>query len=325
MAVQFADEARIFIKAGNGGKGCVSFIGIRGSFKKRPNGGLGGDGGSVILLGNSNLSTLMDFRYQQHYYAEDGKPGGSSNLYGQCGADLIIQLPLGTVVTAENGESFEIVAENQPIELLHGGKGGRGNFGLRNPHIVVQHQGEVTEGVWYKLELKLMADAGVVGFPNAGKSSLVRKISGAKPKVADYPFTTLQPTLGVVTRADGKTYKIADIPGLIEGAHTGIGLGNRFLKHIERVRCLIQMIDVTPKMDESREQLQERLWNDYKVIEQELSAHDEKLLAHPRIILLNKIDQLDYQYKIKTFSLPAPPGRRLQMVYFNDSRYFREY
>lgn len=297
MAVQFVDEARIFIKAGNGGQGCVTFAAPKSNPRRKvPTGGMGGSGGNVIVVGNANLSTLMDFRYKQHYQAENGANGGSNNRYGQAGADLVIELPLGTVITSEAGESFEIVTDKLPILLQAGGKGGRGNNGLRNQHIDWSRKGEVVDGQWYTLELKIFADVGVVGLPNAGKSSLVRAVSGAKPKVADYPFTTLHPTLGVVTTSRGAHFTLADIPGLIAGAHEGHGLGNRFLRHISRVSALIHLIDVsqhgtTWELGQEAE-LANRLLADYATIRQELESHDPQLLQRPYLLALNKIDQI---------------------------------
>jgi GTP-binding protein len=295
MSVRFVDEARVFVQAGNGGKGCVSFMSIPGSsFKKKPSGGMGGDGGNVIVEGDDNLSTLLDFKYQQHYVAKNGNPGSSSNKTGRCGDDLFIRVPLGTILSPEDpalGHKCEIVKNGQQIIIQKGGEGGRGNIGLRGLEEADVHHGEQVQGVWYNLELKLVADIGVVGLPNAGKSTFVRQVTGAKPKVAEYPFTTLYPVLGVLEDDPAlEPLIIADIPGLVEGAHKGVGLGSRFLRHVSRVRCLVFMVDGSNGAEQAK--------SDLATVRLELRKHDVELTQKRSIVLVNKIDQIADQQGI---------------------------
>ena len=296
MAVQFVDEARIFVKAGDGGKGCVSFETLPRQ-KKRPSGGPGGNGGNVIIVGNHNLNTLLDFKFHQHYIADNGGHGGNSNKAGANGKNLIIELPLGSILTGEQGQTYELTKHLQNFVIKEGGKGGRGNHGDRYQskkslaRETAASEAEITEGEWFSIELKLISDIGVIGMPNAGKSTFVRKISGAKPKVGDFPFTTLHPILGVV-ETDDEPFTIADLPGLIEGAHSGVGLGNRFLRHVSRVSCLLYMINAAD--DEISP------WKAYQIVRRELEYHDRALTTKPSIIVLNKIDLFASEEEAKT-------------------------
>ncbi len=286
MAVQFVDEARVFIKAGDGGRGCVAFEPVAGTPKKRrASGGNGGDGGSVYVVGDANLSTLLDFKYQQHFHAEDGGLGGNNNRSGRSGKDKTIVVPLGTQLRSSSDFVVEVLQPNQPHLLKRGGQGGQGNHGQHQPSAVVDSTGERVEGEWFDLELSLVADVGLIGLPNAGKSSFVRCISAAKPKVGDYAFTTLHPTLGRVEPDEGEPFTVADIPGLIAGAHRGIGLGNRFLRHISRVGCLVFIIDIAAGESAAEDALD--------TVRGELQAHDAKLLQRAQLVLFNKVDCLE--------------------------------
>lgn len=288
--MKFVDEAIIKIEAGNGGHGCLSFR--REKFVPRggPDGGDGGDGGSVFLEGDKGLNTLVDFRYQRRYKAENGQPGMGSNCTGKKGDDLIISVPVGTLVyDVDTGELLGDV--NEPGERLlvaQGGFHGLGNTRYKssiNRAPRQTSQGTPGEARHLRLELRVLADVGLLGLPNAGKSTLIRAVSSAKPKVADYPFTTLHPNLGVVSVAAHKSFVMADIPGLIEGASEGAGLGHRFLKHLSRTCVLLHVIDVAP-LDESDP------IDSAKAILNELEAYDPELLNKPRWLVLNKIDML---------------------------------
>jgi GTP-binding protein len=241
---------------------------------------MGGEGGDVVVVGDGNLATLQDFKFQQHYRAEDGKAGGPNNRYGRNGKDCVVRVPLGTRLTGEKSGTHEILVDGQRLILKEGGGGGRGNCGLRRAPQPHECQGRTGDAEWFDLELRLLADVGVVGPPNAGKSSLVRAISGAKPKVAAYPFTTLQPTLGRVTSGNCR-FTVADIPGLLEGAHRGSGLGSRFLRHISRVRVLVYLVDVGSSPLQA-----------YLMVRRELAMYDPELLERPHLVLLNKVDLL---------------------------------
>ncbi len=286
--VRFIDEAKIHVRSGRGGNGCVSFR--REKFVPRggPNGGDGGKGGDVVLKAAANKNSLLDFRYKQHYRAKNGQHGKGKNQHGKTAPALAIPVPMGTVV--KNDETDEIigdlVSDGQEIVVAKGGRGGRGNSHFKtsvNRAPKYAEQGEEGEEKTIKLELKLLADVSVIGFPNAGKSSLISKISAARPKVADYPFTTLTPNLGVVSYDEGKTFVVADVPGLIQGAHAGAGLGITFLKHIERTKIIIHLIDISPLT--KRDPVE-----DYKILNDELEAYSSELKKKPQIVALNKID-----------------------------------
>ena len=285
------DYAKITIQSGNGGNGCVSFRREKFVPKGGPNGGDGGDGGNVIFKADNSLATLIDFRYKKIYKAKNGRHGMGGDKTGKNGQDIIIKVPCGSLIRdAETEEVLaDLVNEGQSYLAAKGGKGGKGNARFATPTNQTPRiaepggKGEEKEVI---IELKLIADVGLVGLPNAGKSTLISKISAAKPKIADYPFTTLQPNLGIVRYKDYNSFVMADIPGLIEGAHLGKGLGIRFLKHIERTKVLVFLIDST--LVEEKENTTE----DYDTLINELKGYDESLLKKPRIICFTKIDAL---------------------------------
>jgi len=284
----FHDEARIYVKAGDGGNGCVSFRREKFVPMGGPDGGDGGKGGNVILQVDPSLRTLIDFRYKTHYRAENGQHGQGSNRHGRDGEDLIVRVPPGTLVKDEaTGEYVaDLVAPGDAVVVARGGRGGRGNARFKSPTRQAPRfaeKGEPGEERWLILELRLVADVGLVGFPNAGKSTLLSRISAARPKIAPYPFTTLEPNLGVVWVGEGQSFVVADIPGLIEGAHQGVGLGHDFLKHIERTRVLIHVVDASGL--EGRDPV-----NDFHVINEELRLYQPKLLEKPQLVAANKMD-----------------------------------
>ena len=247
--MKFVDSVKIHVRSGKGGAGCTSFRREKFVEFGGPDGGDGGEGGSIRFVGDHARSTLLDLSFQQHQHAENGQPGGGRNKHGRNGKDCLVRVPLGTVVCdEENGDVLLEILEERDYLFLKGGRGGRGNarFKTSTNRAPEHHQpGEPSQELWIRLELKLIADVGLVGFPNAGKSTLISKLSQARPKVADYPFTTLVPQLGVVKHNEYEAFVIADIPGLIEGAHEGRGLGDRFLRHIERTAILLLMLDVS--------------------------------------------------------------------------------
>ncbi len=289
----FIDKVRINVRGGNGGAGCMSFRREAHVPKGGPDGGDGGHGGNVILEADLGVSSLIEYRFKHHFKAERGTHGKGSRMFGADGEDLILKVPVGTVVreyndeTKETGETIaDLTHDKERITVAQGGMGGRGNI-----HFVTSTRrapafaelGEPTEDVWIELEMKLMADAALVGVPSAGKSSIIARISAAKPKIADYPFTTLVPNLGVVKHGDD-SFVVADVPGLIEGAHEGRGLGHEFLRHIERTALIIHVVDMTGGY-EGRDPIE-----DYKIINRELELHAADLKDRPRIVVANKID-----------------------------------
>ncbi|MBI2842627.1 MAG: GTPase ObgE [Armatimonadetes bacterium] len=286
--MQFVDQVEIHIKAGDGGNGLVAFR--REKFVPRggPAGGDGGRGGSIIIEADESLNTLVDLRYKKHYKAERGGDGGPNNRTGKDGQGFVIKAPVGTIVQdKETGEALaDLVEHGQRVVAAEGGRGGRGNASfatstLQTPRFA--ENGDPGEERDLLLELKLLADVGLVGFPNVGKSTLISRISAAKPKIADYPFTTLVPNLGVVRVDRERSFVVADMPGLIEGAHLGAGLGHQFLRHIERTRLLVHLIDVSGAT--GREPL-----NDFDVINEELARFSPQLAELPKIVALNKVD-----------------------------------
>ncbi|MGB9861196.1 MAG: GTPase ObgE [Candidatus Bipolaricaulaceae bacterium] len=283
------DEAVIHVAAGKGGDGIISFHRTRYNPKGSPDGGCGGDGGDVILRASRSVNTFSHFHQQVHFRAEDGGPGGPNNRQGKRGEDLVIFVPVGTVVRdLHTGEILaDLVEEGQEVVVAKGGRGGRGNRSFvtsvrQAPHI--REFGERGEERWLRLELRLLADVGIIGFPNVGKSSLLARVSDKKPKVAAYPFTTLVPNLGVVWVDETKSFVMADLPGLIEGAHEGRGLGDKFLRHAARAKILLHMVDLA--RTEGRDPL-----SDYFTIRKELAAWEE-LSRKPEIVAGNKIDLL---------------------------------
>jgi GTP-binding protein len=286
--MNFIDEAQITVKAGDGGRGCVSFRREKYVPRGGPDGGDGGGGGDITFITDRGLSSLIDFRYKRHYLAKRGQHGMGSNCHGKNGLGLRIRVPVGTIIKdADTGEELQdMTREGQEYLAVRGGRGGKGNAHFAT----ATHQaprfaqpGEAGEERGIKLELKLLADAGIIGFPNAGKSTLISHISAARPKVADYPFTTLVPHLGVVRYGEYGSFVVADIPGLVEGAHEGKGLGTRFLKHIERTSIFIHLLDLSP--DTGRDPL-----DDYRVINEELERFNSALARRPQVVALNKID-----------------------------------
>lgn len=288
----FIDQVRIHINAGDGGAGCMSFRREAHVPKGGPDGGDGGHGGSIIIRADSSISSLVDYRFVHHFKALRGKHGRGSRMHGADGGDLVLKVPVGTVVREldENMEVSALIADlthnGESVIAAHGGLGGKGNI-----HFVTSTRrapafaelGEPAEERWIELEMKLMADAALVGMPSAGKSSLIACMSAARPKVADYPFTTLVPQLGVVRVDEGRSFVIADVPGLIEGAHRGVGLGTRFLRHLSRTSLLLHLLDLSP--DSGRDPL-----HDFEVIQRELELADPELAAKPQIVAANKLD-----------------------------------
>ena len=314
--MKFVDEVRIHVKAGDGGNGCVSFRRERFIPKGGPNGGDGGKGGDVILEANAQLSTLLDLSYPQQFRAPKGSHGKGKDQTGRNGEDLVISVPTGTLVRdGETGDVLQdLVMEGQRYMASQGGRGGRGNARFatstqRAPRIA--EKGEEGQDRWLRLELKLLADVGLVGYPNVGKSTLLSKISSAKPKIAGYPFTTLSPNLGVVARADHEPFVVADIPGLIEGASKGLGLGLRFLRHIERTHLLVHLLDIT----EGRPQ---DPLEDFRTLKSELEAYQPALSHKQQIVAVNKIDVPGVRAKASHFIEPFRKlGYRLYLISAN--------
>lgn len=297
--MKFLDQAKIYLKSGDGGRGCVAFRREKYIEFGGPNGGDGGKGGSVWFVAVENLNTLIDFRYQQHFKAQNGQHGMGSEMSGAKGEDLIIKVPVGTEIVADDGETViaDMVESGQKFMIAKGGDGGRGNIHFKSSTNQAPRYAEPGwPGVemWVWLRLKIIADVGLIGLPNAGKSTFLTAVTKARPKIADYPFTTLHPNLGVAW-VDNKELVLADIPGLIEGAHEGIGLGDRFLKHVERCSVFLHLLDATS----------ENVVNDYKTIRKELELYERKLADKPEVIALNKIDSLteaEVKKKIKALS-----------------------
>lgn len=287
--MKFFDEALISVVAGNGGNGAVSFRREKYVPRGGPDGGDGGRGGNIIMVADRNLNTLIDYRYTRIFRAEHGGNGRGADCFGRGGEDLLLRVPVGTVVADANSGHIlaDLDADGATSVIARGGAGGLGNLRFKSSTNRAPRQatpGEQGESFDLKLELKILADVGLLGLPNAGKSTFIRAISAARPKVADYPFTTLQPNLGVVRVAGGKSFVVADIPGLIHGASEGAGLGHRFLKHLQRTHILLHIIDIAPPDPDSNPVA------DARAIVAELRKYDEELFAKPRWIVLNKID-----------------------------------
>ena len=284
--MKFLDQAKIFVQSGNGGAGCVSFRREKYIEFGGPNGGDGGKGGSVYVEAVANLNTLIDFRYQQHFKAHKGHNGMGSDKTGPKGEDIVIKVPVGTEILADDQQTLivDMVVPGQRFLLAKGGDGGRGNAQFKtavNQAPRYAEPGWPGQEMWVWLRLKVIADVGLVGMPNAGKSTFLSVVTAARPKIADYPFTTLHPNLGVAW-VDGYEMVIADIPGLIEGAHEGVGLGDRFLKHVERCSAFLHLIDATA----------EDVVKSYKDIRRELDLYNDVLMNKPEVVVLNKCDAL---------------------------------
>ena len=295
--MKFVDEARIFVKAGDGGRGCVSFRREKYVPKGGPNGGDGGKGGDVIVVASASHRTLLDLKFQQHHVARHGGHGEGSDCTGRNSDDVVIPVPVGTIVVDDaTGETLvDLVEDGQRFVVARGGRGGRGNAFFKtstNRAPRFAQPGEEGEERWIRLELKLLADVGVIGFPNAGKSTLISRVSAAKPKIADYPFTTLTPNLGVVKYKDYGTFVIADIPGLIEGAHRGVGLGTRFLRHVERTAVLIHLLDISGEGPASG-------WDNFVTINRELELYDPALAQKPQVVAIGKMDLTETRERVK--------------------------
>jgi GTP-binding protein len=291
--MQFIDEAIIHVKAGDGGDGSAAFRREDGVPRGGPSGGDGGDGGSVIVVADSHLSSLLDYKYKRHYKADRGEDGRNKDQYGAAGGDMTLKVPVGTVIYDE--ESGEMIADldtdGARFVLAQGGIGGKGNIHFKTPWNQAPRTAEPGtpgEEKTLRLELKLLADVGLLGYPNVGKSTFISRVSRARPKVADYPFTTLVPNLGVVRLSNERTFVIADIPGLIEGASDGAGLGHQFLRHVERCRVLLHIVEATFTTGPERSPK-----DDFDVINRELAQYAPDLAKKPQIVVLNKVDAID--------------------------------
>ena len=284
----FIDEVRIYVKAGNGGNGCLAFRREKYVPRGGPSGGDGGRGGDITMVASEHYNTLLHFRFNPEYKAQRGRHGEGSNKTGRDGESMEVATPVGTVIyDADSGELLhDFTTAGERFIVAHGGRGGRGNarFATATHQAPTEHEpGKAGEERRLRLELKLLADVGLVGFPNAGKSTLISRISAARPKIADYPFTTLEPNLGVVRVDDDRTYVVADIPGLIEGAHLGHGLGTQFLRHIERTRLLAHLVDVSEAS--GRDPV-----SDFEIVLRELASFSEALMQKPMMVVAAKLD-----------------------------------
>jgi GTP-binding protein len=307
--MKFLDQARVFVRSGNGGAGALSFRREKFIEFGGPDGGDGGRGGDVVIEVADGLNTLIDFRYQQHFKAKTGGHGMGKNRAGARGADAVLRVPAGTQVFEEDGETLiaDLTEAGERVVIARGGNGGFGNAHFKSstnraPRRANPGQEGEERTIW--LRLKLIADAGLIGLPNAGKSTFLATVSAAKPKIADYPFTTLDPGLGVVA-VDGREFVLADIPGLIEGAHEGAGLGDRFLGHIERCRVLLHLVDATG----------EHAGKAYKIVRRELDAYGAGLAEKPEIVALSKVDAVDAEtLKAQTDRLKRAAKRKPLLV-----------
>ena len=291
--MKFLDQAKIYLKAGDGGSGSASFRREKFIEFGGPDGGDGGDGGSIFFVASKNLNTLIDFRYQQHFKAEKGQDGSGKKKTGRGGKDLILKVPVGTQIFEEDNNTLieDLTDSEQKVIIANGGKGGLGNVRFKssiNRSPRKKTTGRKGESFWIWLQLKVIADIGIIGMPNSGKSSLLSVLTKARPKIANYPFTTINPNLGVVNY-NNREVTLADIPGLIEGAHEGIGLGDKFLRHIERCKSILHLIDIT----------NDNLFENYSKVRKELFKYSNKLLKKKEIIVFNKIDMIDEKETIK--------------------------
>ena len=312
--MKFLDQAKIYIKAGNGGSGSASFRREKFIEYGGPDGGDGGDGGSIIVECDRNLNTLIDFRYAQHFKAHHGNAGSKRNKTGANGKDLVLKVPVGTQIYEEDNNTliYDFTKNKEKYLVASGGKGGLGNVRFKsstNRAPKKKTNGKIGEEFWIWLQLKVIADVGIIGKPNAGKSSLLAALTRAKPKIANYPFTTINPNLGVAYY-DGKEVTLADIPGLVEGAHKGVGLGDKFLRHIERCKVLLHLIDIS----------EDDLFNVYKKIKFELSTYDKNLTKKKEIIFFNKSDlleKIEITEKLKEFKKKVKAKYEVISVYSN--------
>ncbi len=295
----FVDKAKIFVKGGDGGDGLVAFRREKYVPEGGPAGGDGGKGGSVIFRVDEGLRTLMDFRYQKHFKAERGEKGRNKSQHGANAEDMIVRVPPGTVVVDDDTQEIiaDLTRHGQEVVVAHGGRGGRGNIRFattNNTAPEIAENGEEGEERWVVLELKVMADVGLVGFPSVGKSTLLSVVSAAKPKIAAYHFTTLTPNLGVVDVSEGRSFVMADLPGLIEGAHEGVGLGHEFLRHVERTRVIVHVVDMSAA--EGRDP-----YEDFLKINEEIKLYNAKLEDRPQIVVANKMDMPAADEHLKQF------------------------
>ena len=296
--MKFLDQAKIYVKAGNGGSGSASFRREKFIEFGGPDGGDGGKGVSIIFVASKNLNTLIDFRYQQHFKAENGKGGSGKKKTGKNGKDLILKVPVGTQIFEDDNNTLieDLTKSEQKITIAKGGSGGLGNVRFKSSTNRAPRKktgGNKGESFWIWLQLKVIADIGIVGMPNSGKSSLLSALTSAKPKIANYPFTTINPNLGVANYKN-KEITLADIPGLIEGAHEGIGLGDKFLRHIERCKSILHLIDIT----------NDNFLENYSKVRKELFKYSDKLIKKNEIIVFNKIDMIneeEIEKKLKIF------------------------
>nr|MBL8411294.1 GTPase ObgE [Dechloromonas sp.] len=316
--MKFIDEAKIYVKAGDGGNGAATFRREKYIPMGGPNGGDGGRGGSIYVIADRNINTLVDYRYTRKFIGKRGENGGGADQYGAGGDDIILRMPVGTVIYNQNTDEIlaDLSEHDQKILIAKGGKGGLGNLHFKSSTNRAPRQktnGEQGEEYELRLELRVLADVGLLGLPNAGKSTLIRAISSARPKVADYPFTTLHPNLGVVRVDDEKSFVVADVPGLIEGAADGAGLGIRFLKHLQRTRILLHLVDIAP-IDPDADPVR-----DAKAIVGELIKHDPELANKPRWLVLNKLDLIpeeDREKAIKDFLKAYKKATKYDGPYF---------
>ena len=295
--MKFIDEARILVKAGDGGQGCVSFRREKFIPLGGPDGGNGGRGGDIILVASRSHSTLLDMKYRQHHTAKRGGHGEGNNRTGKDATDIVLIVPMGTLVKDDaSGETLaDLTEEGQRFVVAKGGIGGKGNAWFTSSRYQAPRfaqEGMPGDERWVKLELKLLADVGIIGFPNVGKSTFIARVSAARPKIADYPFTTLTPNLGVVKYGDLESFVIADIPGLIEGAHQGLGRGIKFLRHVERTKVLLHIIDISDPSSPGA-------WQNYRTINGELEKFSAAMMEKPQIVAINKIDLTDTREKLE--------------------------